>query len=73
MRGKVYAYAATVDDVAAYYELTPGVVNLLRSRTQNDAAGRAAFVGVPFFDQRGQVEIPTEFENRKEFENVNSA
>ena len=27
-RGKVYAYAATVDDVAAYYDLPPDVVDV---------------------------------------------
>ena len=71
-RGKVYAYAATVDDVAAYYDLTPDVVDVLQSRTQSDATGRSAWVGIPFFDQSRQMEISTEFENRKEFDNANS-
>ena len=71
-RGKVYAYAATIDDVAAYYDLTPDAVDSLRKRTQSDATGRFAWVGIPFFDQSRKMEIKTEFENRDEFDNANS-
>ena len=72
VHGKVYAYAATVDDVAAYYELTTEVVSVLRRRTQNDVTGRLAWVGVPLVDQSSRIEIPTEFDNREEFDKANS-
>ncbi len=71
-RGNVYAYAATVDDIAAYYELPPRTICLLRSLTCRDITGRFASVGIPLIDQSRQVEIPTEFENPEEFENANS-
>ena len=70
-RGKVYAYAATVDDVAAYYGLTAEVIDILRRRTQIDAKGSLAWVGIPFFDQSGNTEVPTEFEIRQEFDDAN--
>ena len=71
VHGRVYAYAATVDDVAAYYELTETVVDFLRSRTHKDVGGRFAGVGMVLVDQVGRTEIITEFETRQAFEEAN--
>ena len=71
MRGKLYAYAATVDDVAAYYDLTAEVIEFLRRRVQHDVSGRFGNVGIPYFDQSGGTEIPTEFKNHQEFQEAN--
>ena len=72
VHGKVYAYAATVDDVAAYYELTDTVVKRLRSFTTSDVGARFAGVGTSLIDQAGRMEILTEFESRQEFEDANA-
>ena len=70
-RGKVYAYAATVDAVAEYYGLSEDVVSYLQGLTRVDVTGRFSWVGIPFFDQSGCTEIPTEFENQEEFDRAN--
>ena len=71
VHGKVYAYAATVDDVAAYYELTDDVVKSLRRFTQSDIGGRFAGIGTFLIDQVGRKDIMTEFETRQQFEDAN--
>ena len=69
--GKVYAYAATVDAVAEYYGLSEDVVSYLQGLTRVDVTGRFSWVGIPFFDQSGCTEIPTEFENQEELDRAN--
>ena len=69
--GKVYAYAATVDDVAEYYGLSEDVVSYLQRLTRVDVTGRFSWAGIPFFDLSGRTEISTEFENREEFDRAN--
>ena len=70
-RGRVYAYAATVPDVAAFYGLSAESVKYLQGRTEHDVPKRLAWVGVPFLDSLGNVEISTEFENKQEYEKGN--
>ena len=72
-RGKIYAYAATVDDVAAYYELGPEAVDHLKRQTQSDATGRHKWVGLEFHDQSRQTTLQTEFETGEEFDKANDA
>ena len=69
--GKVYAYAATVDAVAEYYGLSEDVVSYLQGLTRVDVTGRFSWVGIPFFDQSGCTEIPTELENQEELDRAN--
>lgn len=70
-RGRVYAYAASVHDVAAYYGLSAEAVNYLQGRTKCDVPDRLAWVGIPFTDSLGTTEVPTEFEDSQEFEKAN--
>ena len=71
MRGLVYAYAATVEDVANYYDLPDEAVEHLRRLTQKDASGRIAWIGTRFFSTDGSDELKTEFNNREEFDDAN--
>lgn len=72
LHGRVYAYAATVDDVAGYYELPESVVDYLQGCTGRDVSGRFASAGTALVDQRGRLEILTEFESRAEFNDANA-
>ena len=72
VHGRVYAYAATVDDVAAYYELPTAAVNYLRKCIEKDVSGRFAGIGTALVDQIGRMELLTEFESRQEFEGANA-
>ena len=72
LRGTVYAYAATVEDVANYYDLPVEIVSFLEGRIQQDVPRKLNWVGIPFIDHSGKIEIKTEFESRQEFEEANS-
>ena len=71
MRGLVYAYAVTVEDVANYYDLPDEAVEYLRRLTRKDASGRIAWFGTRFFSTYGSDELKTEFNNREEFDDAN--
>ena len=70
-RGKVYAYAASVDDVAECYGLSVEAVGYLRRLTQRDVSGRFAWVGITFLHSSGSDELLTEFEGPEEFDRAN--
>ncbi len=60
--GGVYAYPATVDDVAAYYDLAADATAFLREHPQHDATGFAAWMGVPSLDQSNSIEVRKELD-----------
>jgi hypothetical protein len=67
----VYAYAATVEDVATYYDLPDQTVEDLKRLTQRDASGRIAWMGARFFNTARGEELMTEFASREEFDDAN--
>ena len=73
-KGITFAYAATVDDIIAMYELSVEIADILRRRTQSDALDEVMYLGVPFHHVMGErikVAIPTEFGDSQEFQRHN--
>ena len=73
-QGITFAYAATVDDIIAVYELPAEAGETLRNLTQADAQHKVMYLEVPFLHTMGdriEFAIPTEFEDSQEFKLIN--
>ena len=68
--GLIYAYAARVEDIARFYDLSPATVACLRKLTSMDAPQRIMQLGIPSIHVATglscRIEIPYEFDSHQE-------
>lgn len=69
--GRVFAYAATVDDAAEFYELSAEAANSLRTALNNDATDTYLTIGQLTTYIGDESRIETEFESAEEFRSEN--
>lgn len=69
--GRVFAYAATVDDAAAFYELSEEAANCLRTALDDDATDTYLTIGQLTTHTGDEPRIETEFESAEEFRSEN--